>query len=255
MAEYELQFDPRYQRETSSDGGSRMEDKASTNVLDGAEFQSVEVPSSVVAGGEIKVTGEMAWDALPVAKQNEMRVVATTSIGEERTAMVGSTKGGTKLPFDIKIPAPSTAGESVTVTLEAQANYPVGGWSTDDTDGPYTVNAVSEGQKAASSALGYAPWMVGGGGAGYLVSSRTGRSPMVGAATGAALGLGAKQVTAGGVVPDVDFPTVPVVATAVLLGAGGYLVSTSGLGKIGQVAASGAGKATRAAAKRASNRR
>lgn len=98
-----------------------------------------------------------------------------------------------------------------------------------------TINPVSREEKQRrdiiDSIIGPAPWVIGGGslgaGAGYLTEGKIG--PLPGALVGSGVGLGVHAARQQDAFPELDFPTIPVLATAALLGTGALLFSSSGI--------------------------
>lgn len=211
------------------DGDEPLFPGAVPEVFKGAVFGEVDVPGSVVAGRSIEISGVVGFDCPACVIGRQIRVVAKVTGQEDRTENVGVLSGrGETAPFDFSIPAPQTPGSTVTVRLEAQELFPLDptGWNTDSTAGPFDVNVVSQGGKVVGEATAIAPFAIGGGALGVGGAHLADRSLVGGGLAGAGVGVGAKLLldqVGGDIVPD--FPTVPVVATAALLGAGALAVA------------------------------
>lgn len=194
-------------------------------VFNGAVMSRLSVPEVVAVGGTIEITGRVAFDCTLCPTDHEVRVIATTSDGDSRTDNVGALSGrGGAADFRILLPAPLEQ-KQIEVRLKAEHRDPLGGWATTDNEGPFVVNVTTAGGKVAAQLSDFAPFVVGGvalgaGGAHVLDRSRVG-----GGVAGAGVGVGAKVLLDQLDTLDVAFPTVPVLATAALLGAGGFVIS------------------------------
>lgn len=200
-------------------------------IFNGAVFGEVNVPSSVVGGDTIEISGIVGFDCPLCVVGRQIRVVAeATHLDRTYTDEVGSLSGrGEDATFRFSLPAPQEAGQTVTVRLKAQELFPNDptGWNTDSTAGPFDVNVVTKGQKTTEAVTSYAPWALGGGAIGVGAAQYLDQSVVGGGAVGVGAGVGAKLLA--GQLQGVDlvpsFPTVPVVATAALLGAGALAVA------------------------------
>lgn len=194
--------------------------------LNGATLPTVNVPSRATAGQTFTVSGVVGFDCPLCAVDREIRVAVEAShLDEPLIDDVGKLSGrGETSQFSVTVPAPATAGQTVSIRVKAQRNPPARNvWETDNTSGPHQVNILTQTQKVTSNAIETAPWLLGGGTAGVGVARLSGRAnqQLPAAALGGAVGLGAKMALdaqQGQVIPD--FPTTAVLATAALFGAG-----------------------------------
>lgn len=196
-------------------------------ILNGAVFEQLDVPTTVAAGQSIDVTGVMGFDCPHCAADRPIRVRAETSEGDTRIQEVGELSGrGETSPFSISLPAPQTTGTSVTVTVQAQRlpPDPIYGWQTDNEE-TATVNVVTQGEKQREQVTNFAPWAVGGGAVGAGAAQLTNRSLVGGGVAGVGGGVAAKMLMeqTGGLP---DFPTTEVLALSAL-GVAGFLVLNS----------------------------
>lgn len=244
----------------TGDWGTHGRPQADAQVGNNMQFSEFNVPGSVTPGKTFTVSGEIYLDALVSVTDVDSRVVVSApELGIEETVDTDKLGAGGSDTFSVEMTAPESAGSTISVTAEAHANppdwflfpdpIPIGsGWQkTDERDAK--VNVVSQQQKA----LGYAPWAIGGGGAGYLIARNRGSSPAVGALAGAGLGAGVKQAGGTDTIPDIgDFTPNPwtLAAGAALLGSGAWLLTSaqsatggtlgSAVGTIGSGVGSGA---------------
>lgn len=230
-ADFGLGRTPREQRLSSTSVGAASED-ADPQLFNGAVFESVNVPASVAVGKTLTITGVVGFDCPLCAVDRDVRVVAQIAGRQNKTAEVGQLNGrGETAPFELTIPAPQTAGGTISVRLQAQRKppQPTAGWTTDNTSGPHETNVLTESEKLRQDAIGYVPWVVGGGAIGIGAAGLGGHSRVGGIAAGAGAGVATKIISeqsTGDIVPD--FPTVPVVATAALLAGAGLLLGDLG---------------------------
>jgi len=242
---------------------SRVESDPDTffgEVFKGATFTKLNVPDRVAAGDDIRVTGVVKFDAPSVVITTRgMRVRASgpglqTDISERYTNI----QHGNTRAFSITIPTPSDAGSTVAFSMNGESTTLTGDWRTDETTGPFRVDVVTQGEAAASTALGYGPWIAAGAGAGYLVDAfRGGPRNLRLIAAGGGLGAAGKTLLPRLSTFDFQFPTTEVAvlggtaaALAVLLnstGASGVLGAT---GDVAGSAISTAGDAVRSRAQR-----
>lgn len=201
-------------------------------------FGQLNIPSTAVAGDTIVITGKININCPVCVVDREIRVVASSpTLGEEiqNLGFGGSIGGEGEKQFRIEYPAPQQPDQSVQVTLESQFNRVIGGWTTDRTTGPHTINIITEEENQQNQRRdlirSYGPWLLGGTGIGGV--SQLGhlqdnpRRVALGAGLGGLGGLGAKAVSdqlIGNVLPQ-DFPTTEVLSIAAVLGAGGLLIS------------------------------
>lgn len=198
-------------------------------VFNGAVLPRVDIPGEVAAGDTIDVSGTVGFDCPTCFVDRDIRVVVEASTGESRTDNVGKLSGrGETATFSVSIPAPQKPDQSVEIRVKAQRNPPdpFGDWTTDNTE-TASVNIVTEGELLLEQLADVAPWVIGGaavGGGVGLAEPTPIRTP-AGAIVGGGVGLGAHVATNEAVVPEFTFPTVPVLAVAGLLGAGGLLLA------------------------------
>lgn len=212
--------------------GQQAEVTIEETIFNGAVFSSVNVPASVKAGETINVNGVVGFDCPICVVDRAIRVVLEAShLNEQRIDDVGKLSGrGQTAQFSFSIPAPQEAGQEVTIRLKAERNPPIGGWETDNTEGPFSVNIVSTSTDVVNTAVAWAPWAIGGGAIGVGGAQVTDRPLVAGGLVGAGAGVSAKILSTelGGANIDLGFPLMPVVATAALLGAGALLLSQVG---------------------------
>lgn len=209
----------------------------------GIGFSAFNVPDVVVPGERFTVSGKAFLDCVvsitPVATRVKIEI---PELGEERMVNTGKLSCGNGNTFSESFIAPTDTGTEVTVQVTGQVNPPgpltgyVGRGSK-----TATVGVVTEGEKRQQQAASYAPWIAGGGGAGYLAARRTGVDTTTGIAAGAALGAGARRYTGGDIPTPGDFAPGPfeAVAYAALLGTGAWLLTSTqdvtGIGEDEQV--------------------
>lgn len=209
------------------DGQRGFADRAAPipQVFNGVVFGDVTIPGSAVAGETIDINGVVGFDCPLCITDRGIRVVAEVSHQEDEFIdNVGTLSGrGETAQFSFSIPAPASAGETVTVRLKGQRNPPVGGWETDNTIGPQDVNIVSQGEKTTENVLGVAPWVIGGGAIGGAAAQVTDAPLAAGVVGGAGVGLGANLVSQE--LRGFQFPTNQLLLTVAVLGGGALLVS------------------------------
>lgn len=214
----------------SGGGGVRSGDadvEIDATAFNGATPNNVSVPGSAVAGQTIPISGVAGFDCPICTVGREVRVVANAShLTEERVQNVGILSGrGETAQFRFDIPAPQAPGQTVNVRLRAERNPPLGGWEVDNTAGPYDIPIVSSTTHTVKSLSAFAPWALGAGALGAGGAHVTDRSVVGGGVAGAGAGVGIKLALDQISGPILEFPTVPVVATAALLGSGAILIS------------------------------
>lgn len=197
-------------------------------VLNGVVFGEVNVPGSVIAGRSLEISGVVGFDCPACIIGRQIRVVANVTGQEERIENVGTLSGrGETAPFSFSFPVPNDPGGAMTVRLKGQQLFPLDptGWHTDNTAGPFDVRVVSQTAKTVENISEVAPFAIGGSALGAGGAHLANRSLVGGGVAGAGAGVGAKLLLDqfGGF--DPDFPTVPVVAVAALLGAGALAVA------------------------------
>lgn len=210
--------------------GDRAEgmSEAELEILQGAVIEEFTIPGSAVAGETINISGVLGYDDTPGFSAELRIVLEASNLSEPRTEEFDMTAGETE-PFSFSIPAPQNPGTSVTVRLKGQVGAFLGGWNTDDTVGPETINIVSPGQKSRERVLDVAPWVLGGATVGTGVGLAADEiGPVPGAAIGAGAGLSSFLITDRELLPQFSFPTTEVVATSLLLGTGAILLSQVG---------------------------
>lgn len=147
-------------------------------VLDGAQFVGdPSVPVTVAPNQDMFVTGRVKFVCEICFGARDIRVKGTVEnprLGRSQEAIHGPMKmKKTEVnPWDLNLPAIGQKGDTLFVTLEAQRGDPdAGQWVTDDVVGPVQVEVVSEEEAAArnlvDTAVEWAPWVAGGGVAGW----------------------------------------------------------------------------------------
>lgn len=222
-------------------------------LFQGAHFRSVGVPSSAEAGGTVTVTGTVHFDAPTVVVTTRgVRVrVRNTSTGETRTQSFENVQHCQTRDFSIDLPVPDSPGNNMALVIEAEHSKPLGGWSLDTTDGPHRVSILTEDEQQRQNLLGYAPWALGGGGAGLLVSSaRGGGNRAAFTVGGAAAGVGLKTLAGGdgNLIPNVD--PLPVLAVGAGLAGVAFFLQSSGASEVLEPVGSAAGSAVSGARRR-----
>lgn len=221
-------------------------------VFNGAVLSDLSVPASVAVGETINLSGRVTYDCPLCLTSNEVRVIATTDSGQERIDNVGEMSGigvggGIGAPhstrWSISLPAPETE-TNLTVRLKAQSFGRA--WGTTDTAGPFDVNVVSPGEQAVNDAIGFVPWVVGGGAVGVGAARLTDRRQTAGAVAGVGAGVVGKALADRAEFLDLpqapDVPVVPILAVAALLGTGAVFLSVSGTGQLSRAASRAASR-------------
>lgn len=196
--------------------------------FNGVILDNLSVPARAVANEVINISGVVAFDCPLCIVGREVRVVLNAShLSEDRIVNVGALSGrGQTAQFNFEIPAPQAQGQTITVRLKGERNPPVGGWETDSTAGPFEIPIVTKGTAAVNEAMEWAPFAVGGGAIGVGAAHTTDRTKIGGGLVGVGAGVAAKLMVDSVDVGEIfDFPTVPVVAGAALLGAGALFLA------------------------------
>lgn len=213
----------------------------------GAQIKSIDIPSEVVAGGTIQITGELLFDNIGVViSGRDCRIkVEGPSLSEPRYQTFEDLTHGNTRTFSIEVPVTAPADSSMAFSVKAQSNV-YGNWATGQTHGPVRLNVYSAEEKRTRDRLDVIPYAVGGAGAGYAAGSvLENRNPTNLAVAGAAVGVGAKSLGDKGVqfLPSMEFPTTKVAVlggTAVALA---LLLNSTGVSEVLQPAGEAAGGA------------
>lgn len=182
------------------------------------------VPASVVAGGTFTISGFQHYDNPWALVTPDQRTELTSTLFQDpRHVNHGPIPNCSSRGFNFTLTAPPTPGTSFQIDLRAQ-QLAVDGWDTRDRFGPITISTVTESEQIVQQAAAWLPWVAGGTVVGAGASRLTQdfsfiEGAGVGAVAGVAGRLGADRLE------GVTFPTVPVLATAGLLGAGALLLS------------------------------
>lgn len=196
-------------------------------------FSTLNIPNTAVAGEGFTVSGEIYLDALVSLTDIDTRVIVETTDGQQETVDTRKLGAGQSDTFEVTLAAPPQ-GQQFDVTVNAQVNPPdyipliPSGWQT-KASRTKQVRGVTQQQKHQRTLVEYAPWVAGGGGAGYVLTRNSDISPAAGAATGAAVGVGAKQYVGqgGSLIPDIAPSPLEAVAYAALLGTGAWLLTST----------------------------
>lgn len=212
---------------TDESGGG--EPDADPQLQAGIGFSTVNVQRYAALGEEVQVSGEMFLDCFVTITPVATRLKVTVpSIGYEETINTGKLGCGDSATFSTSFTVPESK-QDVTVVLDGQVNPPgpITGYVTRGTS-RNPISVVPEGEKQQAVAINFAPYVVGGGGLGYALGKRTGRSPATTALAGAAGGAALKQY--GNRLPSFS-KTIPgpyeSLAYAALLGAGAWLLTST----------------------------
>lgn len=215
---------------TTPDGVTFTEFDPAVN--QGAHFPTdPSVPRSALGGSTVTVTGEMHFDCPLCTIQRECRVtLEATHLDTPIRKNLGKFGNCETQSFQFTLPIPPDPGSEVAVTLKAERNPPLGSWETDDTHGPVRIQIQTQTQRVTTRALGFVPWLIGGGIAGFSVaelSPDVSRVPATTAGVGAG-GLGkvaADRLRGAEIDVAVQFPIIEVIAFTALLGSTAFLIN------------------------------
>jgi len=214
----------------------------------GLHFRKQNIPSRAPAGGTVRLTGVVHFDAatVQITKRGGRVRVLSPHLSQAREQTFTDLRHCKTRRFSIEIPVPDTPGSEISVRLKAGHTNPVaGGYATDSTIGPFRIQVLSEGELQRAQAIDALPWAIGGAGAGLLVDNFRGGNNTAAAAIGGGAGgvalraLSNSQV--GNVIPQVD-PVPLALAGAGLAGIGIFL-NQSGASEVLQPAGEAAGQA------------
>lgn len=207
-------------------GVSGPVDEFDPSLVQGAHFRSVDVPEVSSTGETVTVTGILHYDnvASPISEKQCRVVLESPSLNQPVMSSRFSLSHCQTSAFAVDIPITGQQGQTVAVTLKAQNNT-VAGWQTTETRGPFRIEIVGQGQKVVTQGLNYLPYAAAGAGVGYATAINGSSGEQ---AANAVLGAGAGVVGKEAVDQldfNFNFPTVPVLATAGLLGAGAFALA------------------------------
>lgn len=197
----------------------------------GANITELDVPDSVVEGGTFTITGTIHYNNIsrPLT-QTPTRVLAKIPGRTDTIQQLDDLAHCNSRSFALEVQATGSAGETMQVTVESQ-DAQLDDWGQNETQGPFTVQILSEGAAARQTVTEFAPWVIGGGAVGAAGASFTGRQLLTGAALGAGAGVGVKVLTeqggVGGVIGLPQIGTLEALSFALLLGGAGYFLSTT----------------------------
>jgi len=226
-------------------------------------FSSFDIPQAVTPGQQYNIGGDVFLDCVVGLTRVDTRVtIEVSGAGESRTVSTGKLDCGQSSSFSVDYTAPAAPGQTIDVTIKGELNPPgpLTGWTVTNTE-RREIQVVSQSEETQMKLIGYAPYLVGGGGGGYLLARNQGANPAAGALAGATIGAGAKRAnidipTPGDFVPDQS----TLVVSALALGAGAWFLTRAqdvtgvGEGAGGAVTrvARGAGRTTKRLASAAS---
>lgn len=187
------------------------------------------VPSAVVTGGVLRVDGTVHFECPTCLIGREGRVVLESPDLADRQINLGILEHCETTPFQFEIPIDFEPGTTITLSLRADRNPPVGDWETDDRTRLFDVDVVTEGEALQRAAIEWGKWVAPGAVGGAVLGPKIGQTRVGGAALGGAVGAGGKFATERGVTAiQRRFPTVSKLDLALgvaLLGAGGFFLS------------------------------
>lgn len=203
--------------------GLARETREQAVLADRLEIRRVEAPSFARPGDVVRVEVIVEGQA-PIGSDAEGVVTFTRSDTGETIRRpesgVRNIAPGQIETFTYSFAMPP---EAIVIDISAQERD-VGGLRTTDSD-TVRINA-SQAAAGLNVAADFGPWLVGGGAVGAGVARATDRPLAETAAIGAGVGLGSRVVLeqTRGIQLVPEFPTVPVLAVAALLGAGALLL-------------------------------
>lgn len=199
----------------------RPREQAVPPAVTGANIVALDVPDTAPATGAVTVRGRIHYNNLSRPLTNtptRIRIVGP-SIPTPIVQRLQNLSHCNRDSFAIDVPVPVDAGESFQLTVESQSR-PVT-WTTDETQGPFTVDALSQTQQTTKNALETAPWVLGGGAVGVGAARLSGRvdEQLAAGAIGSGVGLGAKlalDAQQGPILPRIGAIETVAIAAAVL---------------------------------------
>lgn len=195
----------------------------------GANIVELNVPQTVSVGGTITITGRVHYNNIARPLTNTpVRVQARAPSMSPITHQTDDLSHCNERPFALDVPAIGQAGQTMNITVVSQSSA-AGGWGDNETQGPFTVQILSQEEQLRQSAIGFAPWVVGGGAVGAGAANLTDRDMMTGGLVGAGAGVGAKALAGeggvGGLIPNLEVDLLQAAALAALLGTGALFIS------------------------------
>lgn len=201
----------------------------------GAHFQKLNKSSSVPAGGTIRVSGVVHFDAPSVIITSRgMRVrVSSPQLSQDYTQRFTDIQHCNSRRFSFDFPVPDNPGSRFSFSVTAESTKATGGWRTDSTRGPFNVQIQTETAATVTEGFTLIPAAAAGAGISYAGNRflDTGYRDRTVAAAGAGAGVAYKKFgpplpSIGGFVPDVSNTQLALVAAATFGAA--YLLQSSG---------------------------
>ena len=141
-------------------------------IWDGAQIDTLDVPDTMAAGGQLAVSGTLSFDFGPVQGPvfpRDARITVRAGGDQVSTDLPAMGRQETR-SWTVTLRPNSVAGQSLDVVVEAEGDGVIKGWQPVDTR-QGRVSVQSEQQQQADRAFRYLPWVVIGGGAGAAYSS------------------------------------------------------------------------------------
>lgn len=181
-------------------------------IYKGAHFESLNIPETAVAGGEVTISGVVHFDSPhTVITTVGMRVVVDSpSLNEPITEEYSNIQHCNSRAFSIKVPVPDSPGSQLAVTVKGQSTSLTGGWQDGAVRGGNRIDILTEDGVRKQQIQDYIPWAVAGAGMGVGTNQQLEYTDNTRAAvSGAVLGAGSKLLwdSTGPIGFDFDVPT------------------------------------------------
>jgi len=133
-------------------------------IWDAGNLRGVSAPDRIAAGESVRISGRLDTDYSPVSGMLffpvDMRIRVTGG-GDSTTVRLDDVQAKDGRTFEATITPNIQPGESAQITVRAEADDYLSGWTNVDTTS-VPVRGQTESEQQVDDALDYAPWAIGG---------------------------------------------------------------------------------------------